>query len=611
MPVILFAFFIGQCKNEESPEQDNTKTHTFVNQKNKTPNKGVKFTAKTENIVEVGEIFQVKFEVNAEAEKFNPPEFEGFDIISGPSRSSFSSIQIINGKTSQKVTNSYTYSISCPNSGTAVIKSAKVIVDGVTYKTDTLKIKIIDSQQKKQNAEKNSSKSKKINIKEDIFLKTDFSKTNVYNGEFITVTTKIYTKSDFQNISAIKFPDFSGFWTKPIQEPHQLKFHNEIINGKKYRVALLNQTLLFAVKPGKYTILPYVISLQLKKKNGKARDFFGNIVDNYKLINKRLQTKSQIIVIKPLPQPTPENFSGFTGNDISLKAEIDTHSFRTDESANLKVTVSGTGNLYLLSDLPLHLPKGLKHFKPETELKDKYSEFGEVGDRIFNFIITADSTGTYEIPSIDFVYFNSDKQKYKTVKTDAIKLNVAEGKTYTDENSEGKTLSNRDIRYIKTEEINLRKANSGFVGSLLFYLSYLILLIVFISVIYFRKQYLKVNADLIAVRKKKAGKASQKRLKAALKFMNEKDDKAFYKEIMNAVWGYLADKLSVSSDELTKDGIKNLLQKKNCDNALIDKLLDIIEICGYAQYSPAGEEANTETVYKETEEIINILEENL
>lgn len=611
IPVVLFSLIFAQCGNEESSKNDNTETQPSVNQNNKKPKKDIKFTAKTENIAEEGEIFQIKFEINTEAESFNPPDFDGFDVISGPSTSSFSSMQIINGKTSQTVTNSYTYSISCSHPGTVIIKPAEVVADGVTYKTDTLKIKIIGSQQKKQNTENNSTKSKKINTKDDIFIRTDFSKTNVYNGEFITVTTKIYTKADFQNINLIKFPDFSGFWTKPLYEPHQLKFHNELINGKKYSVALLKQTLLFAVKPGKYTISPYVISLQLKKKDGKARDFFGNIVDNYKLINKRLQTGKQTIVVKPLPQPAPENFSGFTGKDVSLKAEVDTHSFKTDESANLKVTLSGTGNLYLLTDIPLQLSKGLKHFKPETELKDKYTEFGETGDKIFNYIITADSSGIYEIPSIDFVYFNSDKQIYETVKTNAITLNVAGGKEYTNETSDGKILSNNDIRYIKTDDAKLIKANSQFAGTLLFYLSYLILLFIFIALIYFRKQYLKANADLVAMKKKKAGKVSQKRLKTALKLINEKDYKAFYKEIMNAIWGYLSDKMSVNSDELTKEGIQHLLQEMKIDNILIDSLLNIIEICGYAQYSPTGEEAKPEIIYKETEKIINELEETL
>jgi len=609
IPIILVSFLLAQCENEDSSINSETETNqTSVNKSNKKHKKDIKFTASTENVAEAGEIFQIKFEINAEADNFNPPDFEGIDVISGPSTSSFSSTQIINGKISRNITNSYTYSISCPEPGTYKIKPAKVTVDGNTYTTDTLTVKIIGEQQKTKNNTQNiNHKKPKINTKDDIFIRTDFSKTNVYNGEYITATTKIYTKTDFQNISEIKFPDYSGFWTKPLQEPRQLKFHNELINGEKYSVALLKQILLFAVKPGKYTISPYVISLQLKKKDGKARDFFGNIVDHYKLINKRLSTKKQTIIVKPLPQPAPENFSGLTGKNVSVKTEITPNSFRTDESANLKVTVSGTGNLYLLTDLSLKLPKGLKHFKPETDLKDKYTEYGEIGDRIFNFIITSDSIGTFTIPSIDFTYFDTDNNNYKTLKTNPITVNIAGGKAYNLETSDGKSISNKDIRYIK-ENTKLRSANSGFIGSNLFYFLYLIFIGLFVLIINIRKKYLKENADVIAVKRKKAGKISQKRLKTALKLMNEKDDKAFYKEIMNAIWGYLSDKLSVNSDELTKEGIQNLLKEKNTDNKLIDNILNIIEICGYAQYSPAGDEAEPEKIYKETEEIINKLE---
>ena len=612
--ILGFALFFAGCENEENSgqtEQSKNKTSQSQIQNNK-GNKDIQFKVSSEKIAEVGDIFQIKFEINADAESFNPPDFNDFDIISGPSTSSFSSVQIINGKLSKKITNSYSYSISCSKVGTFTIKSAEVTVDGQIYKSDSLQIKIIDNKASSVKNNKTShNKKQKIYTADDIFIRTEFSKTSVYNGEFITVTTKIYTTKDFQNISEIKFPDYSGFWTKSLKEPRQIQFHNEIINGKKYSAALLKQVLLFAVKPGKYTISPYTITLQLKKKDGKVRDFFGNIADNYKLINKRLSTKKQVIVVKPLPQPAPENFSGFTGTDVSLKATTDVHSIKTDESANFKVTVSGTGNLYLLNDLPLQLPAGLKHFKPETELNDKYTEFGEVGDVTFNFIIVSDKVGNYTVPPIDFVYFDSEIQNYKTVSSQAIEISVEKGKGYTENSDKDKVLSNKDIRYIKNELGNLKKKNSGFVGSIVFYLSYFIFAILLIIIVYVRKKYLKANADIVSLKKKKAGKVSQKRLKTALQFMKANDKQAFYKEILTAIWGYLSDKLSVNSDDLTKDGIRNLLGDKNIDTVLIDKLLNITEICGYAQYSPGGEEAKPETIYKDTEEVINELEGKL
>ncbi len=605
---VLLMFFT-QCSNEQqSSEQSKKNEGTKTSSKDKID---VHFNASSEKIVEAGEIFQVKFEVNQEAENFTPPNFSDFDVISGPMTSSFSSFQIINGKSSKTFTNSYTYNISCSKPGIHTIKPAEVVVDGETYKSNSLQIKITGGKTSNENKKKISNTGKqKINTKEDIFLRTDLSKTSVYNGEFITATTKIYTRTDFQNISEIKFPDYSGFWTKKLQEPRQIKFHNELINGKKYSVALLKQTLLFAVKPGRYTINPYEISLQIKKKDGKARDFFGNIVDNYKLINKRLRTKKHVITVKPLPEPVPQNFSGFTGTNVSVKAEIDTRNIKTDESADLKITVSGTGNLYMLTDLNLDLPEHLKHFKPETELNDKYDKNGESGNKIFNFIITAEKEGNYQIPSVDFVYFNSKYRKFQTVTTEPIDFHVAKGKTYNSDIGNENIVSNKDIRYIK-EKSKLKKVNSGFVGSVFFRFAYLVLILLFAFIIYFRKKYLKINADISAVRKKKAGKISQKRLKRAAEFMKSENKNDFYREILNSIWGYLKDKMSVNADSLTKDTVEQILNTKNIDKNLINSLLSLVDECGYAQYSTTSEGKGMNDIYNEAARIINELEHKL
>ena len=600
--VFVLILLLAQCRNEQSPEQKN-ETNSVLSTAKKN-NKNIKLTASSENVVEAGEIFRIKFEANTEVDNFTPPDFEGLDVVSGPMTSSFSSIQIINGKQSKTITNSYSYSVSCSELGSLTVKPAEITVDGNAYKSNPLQIKIIGN----NSDVRSKQKKQKNNTKEDIFLRTEFSKVNVYNGEFITATTKIYTKTDFQNISEIKFPDYSGFWSKTLKGPRQLIFHNELINGKKYSTALLKQILLFAVKPGKYTIMPYQISLQLKKKNGKVRDFFGNIVDNYKLINKRLKTDKQIIVVKPLPQPIPDNFSGFTGKNVSVKAETDIKTFKTDESVNYKVTISGTGNLYMLNNLKLELPEGLKYFKPEIELKDKYTENGETGDKIFNFIITSEKTGTFKIPKIEFIYFDSDAEKYKTVFSEPITITVTRGKGFTLNADNEKVLSNKDIRYIKDVNTKLKKEPFEFAGTRLFYLSYIFLFLLFLMLIYFINTYKKSNADIKTLRKKKAGKVSKKRLKTALKYMTENNQKAFYKEILNAIWGYLSDKMSVNADNLTQESIKEILLKRNVDEELADKILKIIEICGYAQYSPAGEEAKPEIIYKNTENLINELE---
>ncbi|NPA45365.1 MAG: protein BatD [Chlorobi bacterium] len=615
--IIIFATYSCNENEEESSKPENifeqltkqpTKQKTSVN-------KDIKFIASSEKVVEAGEVFQITYKLNDNADNFTPPDLKDFEVLAGPYTSSSSSTSIINGKISRNISNSYTYNVSCQKPGTYTIPPAEVIVDGNTYKSNPLKIKVIGEEiNTTQNnvANNNSSKKKKENTpSSDIFIKTTYSKTNLYKGDYIIATTKLYTRKDFQNISEVKFPNYDNFWTEELKAPRQISFRNEEVGGKIYQVALLKQILLFTQNPGNYTISPYVIEVQLKKKDGKARDFFGNIVDHYKLINKRLSTKKQTITVRPLPQPVPENFSGVTGTNIEVETEIDNTNIKTDESANLRITVAGKGNLYLLNELKLQLPEGIEHFKPQVEKTEKYSENGAYSERQFDYIIVGNKPGTHTIKPFEFVYFDTETEQYKTAYGKEIILNVGKGSTYVPTVENSKNSTQKDIRFIKTNNLKLKKAGTGFAGSFAFWLTLASIILLYVIFLIIRKKNIEANKDVVKVKKKNAGKVSQKRLKTALKFMKEGKNQEFYKEILTSIWGYLSDKMSVNSDELTNESIQTLLKERNISEELISKLLNVVELCGYAQYSPAGEEAKPENIYKETESLINELEASL
>ena len=157
----------------------------------------------------------------------------------------------------------------------------------------------------------------------------------------------------------------------------------------------------------------------------------------------------------------------------------------------------------------------------------------------------------------------------------------------------------------------MTKVNDAYFGSLSYNLTFLITIILFIGFLYFRKRKIEANSDLYKVKRKKAADVSRKRLKSANKYLKENNSEAFYKEILNAVWGYLSDKLSVSADILTNEKLELLLTKKNVNKETIASLLSVTELCGYAQYSPGSEEAKPQTIYNKTESVIKELEDIL
>jgi hypothetical protein len=100
-------------------------------------------------------------------------------------------------------------------------------------------------------------------------------------------------------------------------------------------------------------------------------------------------------------------------------------------------------------------------------------------------------------------------------------------------------------------------------------------------------------------------------LKKAAEFIKTGNEKDFYKEILNSIWGYLKDKTSLDADFLTKENIEEVLKGKNVDNSLVDSLSELIDDCGYAQYTASGETGKMNEIYDKAAEIINTLEQKL
>ena len=88
----------------------------------------VQIKAAAPDVVEEGEQFRLSFTVNTQdVSNFHLPTLKGFSVDMGPSRSSQSSFQMINGKTSQSSSVTYTYILSALKAGTYTIPAATAI----------------------------------------------------------------------------------------------------------------------------------------------------------------------------------------------------------------------------------------------------------------------------------------------------------------------------------------------------------------------------------------------------------------------------------------------------------------------------------------------------
>jgi hypothetical protein len=110
----------------------------------------------SKDAVMTGEPFKLEYKINKNFDKFTLPEFEDFEVISGPSTSMQQSINFTNGHMEKIVSVTYTYYLRAKNdvSGTQSIEPAEVKIKEEFYYSNPVNIIVIEGKYKNPNEDK-------------------------------------------------------------------------------------------------------------------------------------------------------------------------------------------------------------------------------------------------------------------------------------------------------------------------------------------------------------------------------------------------------------------------------------------------------------------------
>ncbi|MFA6770917.1 MAG: BatD family protein, partial [Bacteroidales bacterium] len=162
----------------------------------------ISFTAEVPRVVEVGESFRLVFTTNGKPSSFNPPSITGLNVLAGPTSSTMSSTQIVNGKRTESFQVSYTYILQSQSEGKYTIPAASVIVDGKSYSSSAVTIEVVKTDSSKPTDTKGKESATLSN--EDIFVKISISKGRVVTGEHFIATIKLYTRVPVAGFEDVK-----------------------------------------------------------------------------------------------------------------------------------------------------------------------------------------------------------------------------------------------------------------------------------------------------------------------------------------------------------------------------------------------------------------------
>lgn len=583
-------------------------------------------TGQAPSTVSVGENFRVIYRVNADANNIRLPELDGINILYGPSTQHSTSYTSINGKATTSVENTFTYVMRIDKEGSYTIDPASVTVDGQQIHSNALTINVIkdssasssSATQGNQRQSSQATSSQPSGNKDDIIIVQSLNKSSVYEGEAVVLTIKIYTNADLNNIFDAKEPSLDNFVSQDLMDDRSLQFQLGEYNGRTYHVALAGRYLLIPQKSGNITIDPteYEFGVKKRVRNGGG-GFFGGFFDDIQIYRQRVASKSLSLNVKPLPQPRPAGFSGGVGTNFKFNVSATPDQVETDNSIQVKVAVSGEGNLKILS-----LPKPQFHqdfdsFDPKESSNLKAGANGFIGSREAEYLIIPRRDGEFEIPQISFAYFNTEQGKYVTLTQGPFPIHVAKGTNSGNNQStqvfqggqrEQVQYVGKDIRYLHTSENELKAKDDFFLFSGAFWACILCPLTALIACFFVYRKKIKDNANMMAVKKRRANKVAKKRLKKAQSFIAKNERENFFDEVMRAMWGYLSDKLSIPMSELTKDNAREKMLDHSISETDADEFISVLDACEFARYAPAELSDKMEDIYNRAADVIGRME---
>ena len=332
-------------------------------------------------------------------------------------------------------------------------------------------------------------------------------------------------------------------------------------------------------------------------------------------VRKTVMAPAVTLQVDALPTPKPANFSGAVGK-FSIASSLTPQQLKANDATTLRLTVTGTGNMKLMKAPTVPWPKDFESYDPKTEDKTAVGASGSSGSVLYDFIAVPRHQGKFELPPVEFCYFDPDAREYKTVSTAAYTIDVAKGKGGSSSSSSSMSkeeieLLNSDIHYIKTGEPTYLTADSALFGSNRYWLTYGVAIVLFGILMYAFRRRAVANADLVRRRGRGASKVATKRLKTARKLMNDNNATAFYEETMKALWGYVGDKLNIPVSELSKENVREKLTARQIPDTLIDQFLHTLDDCEFARFAPGDPADTMDKIYSSAEEVINKMESEL
>lgn len=565
---------------------------------------------------------------------FKEPSFDGFNIIGV--QKPFGQV-INNGKLNRYY--AFIYTLEPLKAGIFNISQATAVADGKTLSSKLMKVMVVNgksiaappgvslvvslrttsrlSPAMINDFVLNENENAAEKVKKYVFVKVETNKAEVFEGEPILTTYKLYSRLR-NEARIVKRPSFNGFSVYEMPDNGWNTPDVETINGKRYEVYTVRKAQLFPLQEGAVQLEPVEIETKaklIKQAVLKNMDIGADqLIENYfyntlgddltETVSLTIRTEPVTISVKALPIG-PDGFKGAVGN-YQLSVMMDRDSCRTGEATVLRLKISGSGNLPVINAPVIDWPKGVESFEPKV--KEDYDPLSVPlsGEKTFEYSFVPVHEGDLVIPPISFTYFDPTAKQYRGLNNPSFTVQVRKG------SSEYKAKSNE----VSSDKRSNRRKFYDFAGG-----KWLLALIGLVATILFlykwnrrqkkeeddkeRKQWQEIMEDQPTLETVIPVVKEEKDLLSEARSNISQSPKIFYDALQKDLWRFLQGKkgITVRGKNLVKEYLLN--NGSSAEDA--EKIIQLINRCETVIYSPADTGEDHAALLNETENLLERL----
>jgi hypothetical protein len=318
--------------------------------------------------------------------------------------------RFVNGVSSRSHTLTYVYRIE--RGGSITIPSLTVPVDGTDYTTKPITLSVQEAGDRPAESS------------EEFFVRMELSSNRPVVGQQILAELTLYFKPGIDIVSFTLSNNWrtDGFWKESLNDGATPRAEETVLNGERFRKAILSRHALFPNRSGDLTIGEQTVSLTVRNTS-RFQDPFNAYFGNQRSVD--VASRSIPVSVRALPEVgTDDGMPINAVGDFTVTRRVVQSVVGVGEAVELVTEVTGAGNLALISKPVYELPEGFERFQPSDEVQLTRTPTQVTGTRTFRDVLIARRAGDYAIAATAVAVFDPQTARYRRIPLAAIGITV-------------------------------------------------------------------------------------------------------------------------------------------------------------------------------------------